>query len=104
MTIYIIHNPITLQAIKFNEEHSHGSLVALAIAIIAIFAAVNFNKVRFTLCIYIVHVHESKKHCIMCNIERRTCTCAWRYRSCMWSEDLFSITDIWSSQQLHQKK
>ena len=34
-----------LQAIKYNEEHSHGSLVALAIAIIAIFAAVNFNKV-----------------------------------------------------------
>ena len=60
MTIYIIHVPITLQAIKFNEEHSHGSLVALAIAIIAIFAAVNFNKVHFTLCIYIVHVHESK--------------------------------------------
>ena len=35
----------TIQTIKFNEEHSHGSLVALAIAIIAIFAAVNFNKV-----------------------------------------------------------
>ena len=35
-----------LQAIKYNEEHSHGSLVALAIAIIAIFAAVNFNKVQ----------------------------------------------------------
>ena len=34
-----------MQAIKFSEEHSHGSLVALAIAIIAIFAAVNFNKV-----------------------------------------------------------
>ena len=36
---------IVLQAIKYNEEHSHGSLVALGIAIIAIFAAVNFNKV-----------------------------------------------------------
>ena len=34
-----------LQAIKYNEEHSHGSLVALAIAIFAIFATVNFNKV-----------------------------------------------------------
>ena len=36
-----------VQAIKYNEEHSHGSLVALAIAIIAIFAAVNFNKVQY---------------------------------------------------------
>lgn len=55
----IIHVvPITVQAIKFNEEHSHGSLVALAIAIIAIFAAVNFSKVHSTF--YIVHVHESK--------------------------------------------
>lgn len=35
----------SVEAIKFNEEHSHGSLVALAIAIIAIFAAVNFNKI-----------------------------------------------------------
>jgi hypothetical protein len=34
-----------VEAIKYNEEHSHGSLVALAIAIIAIFAAVNFNKI-----------------------------------------------------------
>ena len=39
---------IVLQAIKYNEEHSHGSLVALGIAIIAIFAAVNFNKVYIT--------------------------------------------------------
>jgi hypothetical protein len=35
----------SVQAIKYNEEHSHGSLVALGIAIVAIFAAVNFNKI-----------------------------------------------------------
>ena len=34
-----------VHVMQFSEEHSHGSLVALAIAIIAIFAAVNFNKV-----------------------------------------------------------
>ena len=40
---------VCFQSIKYNEEHSHGSLVALAIAITAIFAAVNFNKVYLTL-------------------------------------------------------
>lgn len=34
-----------IQALKYNEEHSHGSLIALAIALIAIFAAVNYNKI-----------------------------------------------------------
>ena len=51
-----------LQAIKYNEEHSHGSLVALAIAIFAIFATVNFNKVILynnkVLCITILHLHR----------------------------------------------
>ena len=47
-----------MQAIKFSEEHSHGSLVALAIAIIAIFAAVNFNKVCTLYMCYLISTDQ----------------------------------------------